>query len=246
MALLSTYGDTRRSRRRQAYFGVAKWLVVALVLIGGIGASYQVGLSQSRTEIARLEADIATMHELNRLMNERVAKAAQQAEAAITRHAKLQQVYRDEVPRGELRQLLDLVEAKLAAGVPMDRLAFVVREARVERQCEPAVETRRVLVHTPSNTALVNSVGFFDNRITVTSDGMAARTPEGLSENLFDPSKPVSLRFLRIDGDVTTIDGRLPLTHSLVLNNQEFLFTVMASDKQAGHIEITMQRCAFP
>lgn len=246
MGLLRTFGNTRRSRQRQAVWGVVRWIVLAVLIVGGAAISYGVGVAQSRIEVVRLETDLANMHELNRMMSERVAKAEQQAEAAITRFAQLQQVYRSEVPTGEVRRLLELVEERLKAGISADRLAFLLREARVERNCEKGVETQRVLVHTPINTTPVNSVAFANNRVTITSEGLAARAPNGGPETWFDPAKPVVLRFLKIDGDVTTTEGMLPLSHALVLGNEEYFFSARPTDKQPGYIDITMQRCAYP
>ena len=246
MGLLTTFSDTRRSRRRQALWSVVQWLIFGLLLAGAAAISYSVGVAQNRAEVARLETDLSDMHELNRMMSERAAKAEQQAEAAITRFAQLQQVYRAEVPSGEVRTRLELVEERLKAGVPAERLAFLLREARVERSCEKATETQRVLVHTPINTTPVNSVAFANNRVTITSEGLAARAPGGGPETWFDPAKPVVLRFLEIDGDVTTKEGSLPLTHALVLGNEEYFFSIRPTDRQPGYVDITMQRCAYP
>lgn len=223
-----------------------RWLALLLLALGGAAISYRVGVSQSRVEVDRLEADLADVHELNRMMSERAAKAEQQAEAAITRFAQLQQVYRSEVPRGELRTLLDLLGERLKAGVPAERLAFLLREARVERRCDKAIETQRVVVHTPINTTPVNSVAFASNRVTITSEGQSARKPDGTAEPFFDPAQPVVLRFLEIDGDVTTTEGRLPLTHALVVGSEEYFFTIRPTDRQPGTIDITMQRCEYP
>lgn len=245
MSLLSTYGDTRRHRRRQTFWSVAKWTAVAGLLVAAALVSYAVGVSQARTEIVRLELDLGTMRELNRLMSERVARAEQQAEAAITRFANLQQVHRATTPRGELRDLLDLVEQRLRDGIPAGRLAFLLREARPERRCDKATETQRLAVHTPTNTAPLSSIGFAGSRISVTAEGVAARNLEGGAETWFDPSQPVVLRFLEINGDVSSIEGQLPLSHALVMGDDEYLFAMRASDRQ-GQIDVTMQRCDYP
>jgi hypothetical protein len=209
-------------------------------------ASYQVGVSQGRTGTARLEADLATMRELNRAASERAAHAEQQAEAVIARHAQLQQLYRREVPSGELRQLLDLAGDRLRSGVPASRLQFVLRETSVERRCDGELDTKRVAVHTSASAGTIAAAAFAEDRVTVTSEGTAARGPDGTLESRFDPARPVALRFLEIDGDVGTARGTLPLTHSLVLGGDEFRFLARPSEKQPGSLEITAQRCAFP
>ena len=252
MPLLSTYGDTRRSKRRHAALGLIGWAVLAGLVVMGLAVSYRLGLSQGRTEIARLEGDLATMHELNRVMSERAAHAEQGAEAAITRRAQLEQAYRAEVPAGQLRELVDLAQARLKDGVPFDRLAFLLRAARIERRCEKDLERRRVPVHTAASTSPLGSTGFLDGRITVTAEGMAAPRPEGggggaSAGEPFDPARPVALRFLRIDGEVAAVEGRLPLTHAVVLGGQELMFAIAATDQAPpGQVEVTMQRCAYP
>ncbi|MEK0085429.1 hypothetical protein [Benzoatithermus flavus] len=246
MEILSTFAGTRRSRRQQAFWRAIRWGMLALCIVGGSFGSYRVGVSKSRAEVERLEHDLSAMRELNRQMSERIARAEQQAEGAITRYAQLQQTYRNEVPRGELRQLVDLIDQRLRQGVPAARLRFVLQQATTERRCDKEVETKRVPVHTPTSTGAVSTVGFAENRITVSGEGSPARTAEGKPEPFFDPGQPVTLRFLEIDGDVGTIEGTLPLTHAVVLGSNEYLFAIKASDKQQGQIDVTVQRCAFP
>ena len=53
--LLTTFGETRRSRRRQALLGTARLVAVALAIAGGALASYQIGRSQSGIERSRFE-----------------------------------------------------------------------------------------------------------------------------------------------------------------------------------------------
>lgn len=246
MAPVSSLGNTRRQRRRRLLRGAVKAGAFAGLLIGMALAGYRVGLSQNRIEASRLEHDLAKEHERNRLLSERMARAEQAAEAAAVRLAQLQAAYRAEVPSGELRRLVDLATERLRQGVPAARLAFALREVRIERRCDPGIETKRLAVHTPTATAVVGSVGFADNRITITGEGAAARAADGAAQAWFDPMKPVGLRFLRIDGEVGTAEGLLPLAHSVVMGNSEFLFMAKASDRQPGAIDVTMQRCVFP
>src|SRR5918993_3297498 len=104
---LTTFGGTRRSRRRQAWWGTARVASLGLLVVGGAMASYQVGRAQSRAEAVRLEADLAALQELNRLLSERSASAEQRAEAAVLKTARLQQAYDTNVPRGDMRALIE-------------------------------------------------------------------------------------------------------------------------------------------
>ena len=242
----SSFGGTRRNRRRRTAWAAARWTLLAASLLGGALASYRVGISQGRVEVERLKGDLAAMREVNRATGERAAHAEQQAEAAIARHARLQQAYRDRPPSGELRELVDLVGERLRAGVPASRVGFVLRGTTVERRCDQELDTKRVVVHTPANSGAIGAVTFADDRITVTGEGAAARAADGAPESRFDPAQPVALRFLEIDGDVGTARGVLPLTHAVVLGSEEFQFSVRPSEKQPGSLEVTALRCDFP
>jgi hypothetical protein len=242
--LLTTFGETRRSRRRQALLGTARLVAVALAIAGGALASYQIGRSQSRIEVARFESDTASLQELNRTLSERAASAEQRAEAAITRAARLQRSYDADVPQGQTRDLLDLLQQRLKDGVPAARLEFLLREARVERKCDPPSETKRLLVHTSVTPTPAATAGFAKNQITVTVEGAPQRKPDGRTDPIFDPQQPVTLHLLRIGRDVAKAEGRLPLSHSLVLGDREFRFTVKAADK--GQSELIAQVCDFP
>lgn len=247
MQLLSTFEGTRRSRRRRSFWRGLAWLGVLTAILGAAGVGYRIGVSQGRTEAGRLERDVGMLHERNRLLTERMARAEQQAEAVITREAQLQRRLEEELPRGELRQLLDLATERLRSGVPVERLAFLLREATLVRRCSREVETRRLVVHTPVATSPVGAVAFAEGRVMVSAEGASAPTTEAVTdaEPGFDPERPVTLRFLDIEGDVGSVTGRLPLTHALAQGQEEFLFAIRVSDRP-GQIEVTSQRCNLP
>ncbi len=245
MRLLMTFGDTRRSRRRQTWLGTARLVALAALIGGGALASYEIGSSQRRIEVARLEADLAALQELNRLLTERAATAEQRAEAAIMKSARLQQAYNAEVPRGEARALIDLLEKRLREGLPPDRVAFLLREARVERACDQPTESKRLPVHTSAAIVPPVSVTFAKDKIIVTAEGTPLRKPDGTTDAAFDPAQPVLLRFLRIGRDVAKVEGRLPLAHAMVFGDREYLFAIKAADR-AGQIEVVAQPCAYP
>ena len=249
MQLLTRFGDTRRARRRQAYLGTVRLAATGLLVLAGALASYYVGRSQSRIEIARLRADLGALQELNRLLTERAANAEQRAEAEVAEVAKtarLRQDYAANVPRGDIRELLGLVEGRLRDGVPAERLSFLLREARVERRCDPQTETKRLPVHTSAATVPPSTIAFAKDRISVSAEGAPTRKPDGRTESAFDPAQPVALRFLKIGRDVAKVEGRLPVSHALVLGDQEYLFITKPSEKAAGQVEVVAQVCAYP
>ena len=148
------------------------------------------------------------------------------------------------MPQGQTRELLDLLQQRLKDGMPAARLEFLLREARVERKCDPPSETKRLLVHTSVTPTPAATAGFAKNQITVSVEGAPQRKPDGRTDPIFDPQQPVTLHLLRIGRDVAKAEGRLPLSHSLVLGDREFRFTVKAADK--GQAELIAQVCDFP
>jgi hypothetical protein len=243
--LLTTFGETRRSRRRQAWWGAGRVAGLALLVVGGALASYQIGRAQSRVEVSRLEADLAALQELNRLLSERSASAEQRAEAAVIKTARLQQSYDTDVPRGDLRALTELLAQRLRDGVPGERIAFLLREAQVQRKCEDATDAKRLVVHTSAAVVPPASAAFGKDKIIVTAEGAPIRRPDGTTDAAFDASRPVTLRFLRIGRDVAKVEGALPLSHALVLGDKEYLFAAKAADKP-GQVELVAQACAYP
>jgi hypothetical protein len=228
----STFPRNRGGRRRRG-----AWLASATL------ASYRIGRAQGEVEIARLGGDLAAEQELHRLSMVRLAEVEQQAESAVARLAQLIQLQRSEAPGPELRRLMDLAGERLRAGVPAARLEFMIAQARVEPVCEPEIESRRVVVHTPASSGAIVSATFFGNGVIVTSEGLAARAADGSPSQAFDPARPVTLRFLEIGGEVGTATGPLPLAHALVIAGQELRFAARASELHPAELEIRAQRC---
>jgi hypothetical protein len=242
----STLGGPRRIGRHK-HAGVAlRAAALAGLLAVATLSGYRVGVSQGYTEAERLQVDLSRLQDLSRQLGERVAASEEQAEAAIARYAQLVQEQRRQAPSAELERLSKLAGDRLRAGVSGDRLAFVLANAVLASSCGAAIDTRRLLVHTPASKAPGTTVAFFDNRVLIAAEGASARTGDGILQARFDSSQPVSLRFSGIDGASGTAGGVLPLSHALVADGQEFRFLVRPSERQPDALEITAQRCSFP
>ena len=229
----SMLGGARRiGRRRSAWLAVRGAALACLVAVAGL-SGYRVGLSQGAVEAERLQSDLADLHLLNRKLGERVAASEQQAEVAIARHAQLVLEQRSKAPDAELARLINLASARLRAGVPGERLAFVLANAAPAASCAAATDTRRLVVHT------VGSKG-------PSATGASARAGDGTLQPRFDTAQPVRLRIARIDGEAGTVSGSLPLSHALVVDGQELRFLARASERQPEALEISAQRCPFP
>lgn len=220
--------------------------VVTVTLLFGVGYyAYAIGLAQRAVEVERLRADLRDAIEATQAARESASLATHTAQQAEAQAQAWQARYSQEVPRGTVAEILAQIETKLSQGVPAERLAFILEAAAVERDCAARTETASVFVRTPLNTEPVPSTGFADNRIVVTSSGEPARDQEGLALSEFDPQKPIVLRFLKIDGEVDTARGYLPMSHAVVQGEREYRFIVRGSI-EPGTVAMTMEDCAYP
>ena len=245
MKQLSTLGRRRQAQRRKLFWNAVRLLCGLALLAFFAIAGYESGRSENAHLLERqaeeLDSAAATKLELMEQLatvEDRVARLESQLQS-------LRLDYAANVPPAEFKPLLTLLQARARAGVDRERLAFVIEQAGRERSCQPSVETRRLPIRTPVSTVLDNAVAFADRRITVSGDGRPARDAAGQPLDWFDPGGPVTLRFLTITGELSRAAGRLPLVHSVILNDREWLFQATASTAP-GFVEITAQNCAYP
>jgi hypothetical protein len=244
MRTFSTLGFTRRQRRRQAVMRALRWLLVLVaVAVAGVVA-YETGRAQNQAELERLGAEVATLEQQVIDARDAALEARERERAARERAHAIAERYQRDVPTGERRALLRLIDRRLADGVPVERLRFVLAEVQPREECAEAVETKRFLLTTPVAVSRDNTVTFGEGRITVTGQGTPARDEAGRPEAWFDPGQPVSIRFLKLDGAVSLAEGVLPLAHRLVDGEQEWRFQVRPHDER-GFVEVTAQTCAF-
>lgn len=240
-----SYGlyDTER-RYRKRLIGRVLRLILFVALLAGVGLfAYQLGIEDRRTQLDRQRDDLATARAEIETLNQQAQTALLRSREAAQQLASLQQRYEQDVPTPEMQQMLALVRERLSAGVPAERLAFVIREASAGRDCEPA-ETKRFLVRTPLTDGAASVVGFVNNTVTLTGQGESALNAEGRPEAWFDPARPMTLTITRIDGRTEQKTGVLPLTQSVVIGAVEHRFVVTAGSR--GFVQVTAERCRFP
>lgn len=245
MKQLSTLGRRRQTQRRKLLWNAARLLLGLALLAFFAIAGYESGRSESAHLLERQaqELDDAAAEKLD--LMEQLATVEDRLARLESQLQSLRLDYAANVPPAELKPLLNLLQARMRAGVALERLAFVIEQAGRERDCRPGVETRRLPVRTPITTVLDNAVAFADRRITVSGDGRPARDANGEPLDWFDPGGPVTLRFLTITGELSRAAGRLPLVHSVILDDREWHFQATAA-REPGFIEITGQSCAYP
>ncbi len=240
-----SYGlyDYDRRYRRRFWSRLAKTLL-ALVLVSALAAfSYQLGVEQLKSREVSLMAEIEALTTAQQQAEQRIAELRQVAQTAQVRANELEVLYQRNVPSGELAKLVELAARRLSEGVDPARLAFVLEQTANVRSCT-ARETRRFVLPTPLYRGANTSVAFADGAVTVTGEGEAFRNAEGNREAWFDPTQPVTLRFVQAGGETSETKGLLPIQKSVVVGDREFRFTV--SPGARSFVEVSGDNCRFP
>lgn len=237
-------GEDRRRRRRRMRWTLFKW-IVALGLIGLAGYwAYDEGARLASSEVTRLEREIDTLSTTVADLRQRDAEQQSEVAAARAHAEEWRQRYERDVPAGDLKQLFDLVRAKLDAGVPSDRLSFVIDAARKEDECTDEPETKRFVIPTPLNRGATDSTRFANGTLIVTASGVTARDAAGNIEAWFDTAEPIQVRITHISGKEWEFSGVLPLNLQLVVADKEYRFNLAAGAR--GYVEVTGQVCRYP
>lgn len=231
----------RRQRRRRLF----RYALV-LAVFGGLGvAAYQSGsalserpLNQARAEIDRLTQAVRTLESEN-------AELRTATEIARMREAELRGRYTADVPTGERKALLALVDEQLEQGADTDRLRFLIAAASHEEVCDGEPVTKRFIVRTPLYDGAASAVSFAGDALIVTAEGEPASDEQGRVQAWFDANKPVTLKLARLGEPPTPVAGPLPLHHALVVNGDEYRLSVVAAERR-GFVNVTADRCRFP
>jgi hypothetical protein len=243
MASYGTFGDTRRRRRREAWWRVVRFMS-AVVAVFAVGIyAYQVGVSANQAHMAQLEADLIRFQQSNLDLRDRVASISKQSADADAALESMRRRYAAEIPSGEAAELLAQLREQLAAGVEPERLALLIEAAGLEDACQSEPVTKRFMPRTPISTEPLSWVRFHD-RIIVTGEGESARNEAGLPEAWYDPAQPVRLEFRTLDGGITSAEGVVPFTHRMVVDGKEYRFSAVSGERR--FLEMTAQACPLP
>jgi len=216
--------EDRHQRRRRARIAFLKTTIaVGVIAVAGLYA-YESGSTLAESEVTALKREIAERDTVIAGLRQtdtelRAAIAAERARAEEWRER-----YRRDVPEGDRQALLQLVDARLAAGVSVERLRFIVR--------------------TPLHSGANDSVDFGGGAVTVTAEGNSAADTNGNPEAWFDAAAPITLRATLIDGSASEAIGVLPLHHAVVAGNREHRFAVTAG--ATGFVNVAGETCTYP
>lgn len=236
----------RSRRRRERSRVVLKWLF-GLFVLGLVGVyAYRTGVRLAQIETEGLQREIAALSKKAAERDRREAAHRDALEAAQTRADRWQRAFEREVPDGDAKILFDAVTAKLAEGVSSDRLSFVIAASSDQRDCEPALATKRFIVTTPlQRIGPNNAVSFHNGTVVVTAIGASASDGNGNAEAWFDPAQPVRVRAVALSGEEHEETGLLPLHLSLVVGSVEHRLGVLAGPTR-GFVQTSLQTCRYP
>ena len=240
--------ESRLYDRRRKRLRVLKWLLV----IGGLSAAgvfaYETGSTLAQVEVDQLQEQIGELTKTTETLRQRTAELeliAKSAKLAENEWRRRFQEVQSKTPKGDAKRLFDLIERQLGEGVAPNRLAFVIETTSRKPSCDGKPATKRFLVRTPLYQGANDTVSFADNGIVITSEGEPTVNAEGKPEAWFDPAKPITVKFVSLGGTTSVASGMLPLHHSVVIGENEYRFTLVASESK-GFINVTGDRCQFP
>ncbi|MFH1158052.1 MAG: hypothetical protein V1721_04110, partial [Pseudomonadota bacterium] len=174
-----------------------------LIVVGSLcGVAYWQGAENVRSSEAACKQQAANLQEERKGLEQTITSMRSEVQSTQVRYKQLETKYRQEVPTGEFRQLMDLVKKQLEAGIKAERMSFVIEAARPPRNCSDSV-TKRFVMNTPVYRGPHGNVAFGNGTITVTGEGVSAVSPTGSPEAWYDSGKPVSISFVQIGGRET-------------------------------------------
>ena len=245
MPLASAAARKRRQRLRNLGWMIVKVGSAVIILAFTAFSAFEVGMAKTDAEKNILEDELRVVKDRDLTLARAKAEAEEKARRMGAALARLEADYAANVPQGAVRKLVTEVRDRLQAGVPADRLAFLLRNATVEPVCEETVETKRLHARTPIASDVRNTVSFAGGRISLSGEGEPSHDEAGRPEAWFDPALPVALHFLTISGTAESIEIVLPVAHALIFGGHEYRIQAAASNRR-GYIEVAVQVCDYP
>lgn len=232
------YDPERRYQRRKRR-GFFKFLLVVAGLVVLALFSHQMGVEQVKGRDASLREDKEQLSRRKAELELLVRQLQGAARSAEARSAELEQRLAREVPQGDMAKLMRALSERMAAGVTVDRLTFVIAQAQNPRRCQP-MDTKRLQPATPVQRSGDRAISYGNNSLILLGEAQALKDTGGA----YDPNQPVTLHIIPQGMKEVTTTGLLPLRASVVVENTEFQFTAFSSGRT--FIEVRAERCAYP
>jgi hypothetical protein len=233
------YDYDRRYRRR--LWGTITRIGFYLVTIAIVGLfAYQIGVEQVAGREDRFIDRIEALETENLELTDTALRLEAQARTALIQHQQIRELYDRDLPTGFRAELLALIDARMADGVPAERIALFVEAARQPEGCSEPV-SRRFIMPTPTFSGDGTSVGFGQGLVTVTGRGQNAVDEAGTTQSWFDPAREITMVFTAIGGQQQVVSGILPVFHTMVIEDEEFRFAVEQGDRSL--VNVSANRC---
>lgn len=231
MSIGSRRNRERRRRTGQIVLRLAKWTVMLAIFVGLGFWSYQSGLDLARSEVIELEGRFEALSGDARATYARNAQLEGELRQARESMAALQRRYERDVPTGDAAALFAMAQARIAAGVPQDRVAQLMRDAGPVRRCEGRATGRRF--------AVAYGPRMPDNAGIELLDGLV-RVAVGAPNQADDLARAASVVITVFGQDPVTLTG-LPQRHAVVLGNAEL--TLNVSSEIRGFATAALSTC---
>lgn len=235
----------RRAERRSRRLKTLRFLSIVAVFVTLGFLAYQSGTQLAAIETGQLRREIGTLQQTVQALTVRAQAMEAERNAALAREAEALARYRRDVPTGPARDVFAAAVARIEAGLPPERLAFLIRAASDGRKCEDEAQTKRFVVQTPLSRGSNNWVGFDGAGIVITAEGEPAVSPQGARQAWFDPARPLKVLFTQPGGQRSEANGVLPMHHSVLRQGSEYRFTVTEGEVR-GMVQVTAEICAYP
>ena len=229
MSIGSRRSRERRRRTGQIVLRVAKWLFMLAVFVGLGFYAYKSGLDLARAEVTVLERRLETQGADVRATHARNAQLDGELRQARADMAALQRRYERDVPTGDAAALFSLAQARIAAGVPRERVAQLLRDAGPVQQCTGRPTSRRFAVaygpRIPDNAG----IELLDGLVRVVMS----------APNQSDDLTTAATVVITVAGqEPVTLTG-LPHRHQVVLGNAELTLNVTSELRGFGTAAIS-------
>jgi hypothetical protein len=231
MSIGSRRSRERRRRTGQIAFRVAKWLFMLAVFVGLGFWAYQSGLDLARSEVTVLEERLEALGADARATYARNAQLDGELRQARADIAALQQRYDRDVPKGDAAALFALAQGRIAAGVPRERVAQLLRDAGPVRVCEGRAVSRRFAVAYGARIPDDAGIALLDGLVRVMVS----------APNQTDDLTRAATVVITVTGqEPVTLTG-LPQRHAVVLGNAEM--TLNVSSEIRGFATAALATC---
>lgn len=245
MLALDRTSASRRRRTPPLRRTLLRAALAALAASALAYVAYEAGRAHWRAEVERLERENAHLEALDRERVQRLVEALSRIEELEARNTALEQELARSLPDVRTAGLVELLEARLADGIPGERLASVLRALSRERDCTVEEQGARVYVRVPLAADRRNHANLAGGRVTVRLEGEPARDAEGRPEAWYDTAAPVRLLLVTVDGRRLELHDPLPLTPAVVVGDREYRLLVQP-DERRGYARIVVESCAWP